>query len=193
MSQQRDPLQALWQSQPTSTIDLDTLIRRLGRQRRLQRFYIALDFIGSFIACVMFWYYWDSLTPMAIGMAAIATLIGVGYGLYITYLRRHAAWANLANTQDYQVILLKQLKSNQRIARITLHCCWHSAVMLVVFASIIIARDSDPIDKLDRSWPLLLLGIVCLGIWGRVAQRREQKFKREAATLEESNMSDLLS
>lgn len=183
MNKQSTDFTKLWQEQPVSTIDLADLERRLRRQRRLQRFYIAFDLMGLIPAVLVLIYAWESLSRLESSLVLGLIVFVFGFYLYITWLRRHAALASFEETNCYVEILKKQLLNNQKIARLTFHSCWVSLLVMIIFFGAMGLFEELSLEKLIDSIPVLLIVAVGLGVMARWAILRERKFKQEYARL----------
>ncbi|WP_026376114.1 hypothetical protein [Aestuariibacter salexigens] len=180
----QDPLQQLWQSQPTSAIDIDNIKRRLRNLRIKQWGYTFLDLAGLVVVFVVLWISRNDLhvtLQIGLGIVLVAT---VGLTGYLLWLRRHALFIHSLSTEQYVETLKLQLANNVKIAWLTRHSSWVTALlMILMWVGFGLYGDMSPQRYVQKlAIVLVSLAVFMPMIWWW-ASKREARFKAELDAL----------
>ena len=184
-TEQKDPLEHLWQQQPTRNIDPEVLKRRVVKMRLKQALYALIDFLGIAVCAAMILNYRDDMSAFFFNLVLVVILLNLIYVSYVFYLRRFVLFNQSQSTREYMTTLNKQIRSNVRIAEYTKHSCWISFILVVVLFLVIGVTEDISLDEWRRK---LAMGIgvaalFCIPLWFW-SRGREAKFRRELEMIE---------
>ena len=190
--QTQDDLNALWQAQPVSTLDVNYIVKRARTQRTKQRFYMCLDVLSMFPIFV--YVYMDIDLPITLH---IFVLLSGGLGvltiLYFAKLRWHGMFQNSLDTGQYTHMLYRQLHNNAQIAYFNKHCGWVMVVAMLAAFFLNGVFTQAPAESIIKDMlKALAFGMAMMVPWVIWAHRREKRFRKEAEQLrrhiEENNL-----
>ena len=182
---QQDPLEQLWQQQPTADINIEVLKRKVSMMRLKQFLYALLDFSGVFLGIAMMIMFRDRMSAVFFNMMFVVVLITFAYACYLLYLRRFILFNQSQSTIDYITTLKQQIASNVRIAIYTKHSCWVTVLILAVLWLLLGIFDDLSFDDWLRKAVLSigLAALFCIPLWFW-ARAREKKFRLELSIIE---------
>lgn len=190
--QTQDDLNALWQTQPVSTLDANDIVKRARTQRTKQRFYMFMDVLSMFP--IFLYVYMDIDLPITLHVfVLLCGGLGVLTILYFAKLRWHGMFQDSLDTGQYTHLLYKQLRNNAQIAYFNKHCGWVMVLALLVafFLNGLFTQASTE-SIIKDMLKALAFGMAMMVPWVIWAHRREKRFRQEAEQLrlhiEENNL-----
>ncbi len=175
MNNNHNDLSALWQAQPVKTIDVEEVKRTFFAERKKQRLFMVLDFLGVVPPMVLIWWKWSTFSLVAGGMILAMLLLCLPILFYQLWLRRVTAFGGDLQTRGYLESLIKQMKNNARIAWMTKHSCWVAIGFLLIFNVVLYLQgELTSSEQMVKSTVFLGISAVVLVFVYRWASRRQQ-------------------
>ena len=183
MTTHDDDLARLWQTQKVATIDTAQIKKDFRRQTLKQRLYLFLDFACLVPMVIFFIYQWDQLSRAAATMIVLLLVVTTPIFIYMARLRWLAAGGFHEATADYLDMLIKQMRNNARIAWLTKHSSWTTALFLVGFYAVLFALGEVPPERQSKA--ILAMGVISVAMAGfyQWARKREARFQKKADEL----------
>ncbi len=183
MTTHDDDLARLWQTQKVSTIDTEQIEKDCRRQTLKQRLYLFLDFACLVPMVIFFTLQWEQLSRAAAIMIVVLLVVTLPIFIYLARLRWLAAAGFQTATANYLDMLIKQMQNNARIAWLTKHSSWTTALFLIGFYAVLFALGEVP--QARQSKALLAISITSVAMAGFYfwARKREIRFHQKAEEL----------
>lgn len=175
MNDNDNDLSALWQAQPVNAIDVEEVKRTFFTERKKQRLFMVLDFLGVVPPMVLIWWKWSSFSLVAGGMILAMLVLCVPVLIYQLWLRRVTAFGGDLQTRGYLESLIKQMKNNARIAWMTKHSCWVAMAFLLIFNVVLYVQEEfASSEHMMKTAVFMGISAVVLVFVYRWANRRQQ-------------------
>lgn len=186
MTNDFDPIDQLWQQQPTANINAGQIKTRWSRLRLSQIIYLLLDVLVVVVTTILLIVFFERFSPITQIMLVLFWLFGVLFTAYISWLRRDAILTSNHDTGLHLQSLKKQLANNIRISQFSKQVCW----IVLIFDYLLIVLDgwftdaslADTTGKLIRLTLVLGLILPPLWIW---FDRRQKRFAKELINLQQ--------
>ncbi|WP_414829086.1 hypothetical protein [Alteromonas sp. H39] len=197
MTTHDDELARLWQAQKVATIDTAQIEKDIRRQTLKQRLYLFLDFACLIPVVIFFIIKWNELSSAAATMILVLLVVTTPIFVYMARLRWLAASGFHAATANYLDMLIKQMRNNARIAWLTKHSSWTTAVFLLGFYAVLYFMGEVPEERQTKALLAIVITSVAMAGFYQWAQRREARFHKKAEELlalkQEQNHDDMAS
>ena len=178
-----DDLARLWQTQKVSTIDAGQIEKDCRRQTLKQRAYLFLDFACLIPMVIFFIYQWDQLSRAAAAMIVVLLVVTTPIFIYLARLRWLAAAGFQTSTANYLDMLIKQMRNNARIAWLTKHSSWTTALFLVVFYAVMFVLGEIPEERQFKAILAIVITSIAMAGFYQWARKREARFQKKAEEL----------
>jgi len=182
--QQDQTLSALWQAQPTTTLDLEDVKSNLLSERRKQRWYMVFDSLAFVPALYFLTIHWEKFSVVAHAMFIIMLLTALPLLVYQLWLRRVAAFYRDSQTADHLSQLTKQIKNNIKIAFITKHSTWTAVIFGYGFLLERYLFDDMTNQKIIKMVVVITSLSVGMLIWYVWAHKRQKRFEHQLNTMQ---------
>lgn len=185
MTDNRDPLEDLWQQQDVSSIDLEAIKKQWRNIRYKQYFYMFFDLLPIPLMPLMVWYFYPKFNWFEMVWFAAVIVATIAYSMYIVWLRRFSFRSSYASTAEYFDLISTQFKQNIKIANATIICSFVIIPVFGVFYAGLYFMDVFDFDRWLRkvliSSGVLTVAVTLTLVWAK------QRIKRFSAELENLN------
>ncbi len=174
-----DPLQQLWQRQPTN-VPSEAEIKRYWRKNRWQQWgYLLLDVVAWIVALVFI----PKIVQKDLHLVeqiwiGSFLLIGVVFTLYFAWLRRFSYKVNVS-TSDFVSLLVKQKQNDITIAKHSRNLMWFMIAAFVIwypiYAYVLELSVEQLLPRLIKLVIFLAVFSAGLFAWANWLQRNSEK------------------
>ncbi len=184
MVDNHDPLSQLWQQQKVVPADVLEVSKKWRKVRLKQRCYVVFNIFSVVAPFALIWHKSEKLDDFTMTLMLGVLSLSVFVVAYITWLRRFSfGWSN-ASTDQYIKQLQKQIESNIKIANLSLHSVWFTALIMLVLHGGLYYFEVFPTDKLIHkaiiTFAIIAVMLPCIWVW---AFKRKKRFSRELLEL----------
>lgn len=187
MTDNRDPLEQLWQQQQVSVPSSKVLQAKWRKEKRKHMWYVGMDLSAVLVGPVLLYFLKDKMHWFEISWLIMLMVVTAFFTGYIVWLRRLAFTSQDASTADFCALLEKQYKQNIKIALATKYSTLAMPPLFILMFVGVYFLDLFETDrfmrKLGSVTVMLVLILPPIWIW---ADRRAKRFQRELAQLSQN-------